>query len=187
MVRISENYRGWKPPLDATRVVDRLLRRLPARTIAGLGLVVLTCSGRMSRHRRRELTRWRRRKVKISDCLGLYHHASRGDRPWIELFVDNITGACPPALLRLPPMQDLLVGDVLFHELGHHIHFTQRPEHVHTESVAERLQGELLRRHVVWRVWLWLPVIVPVALVTLRHRVLGFLRWLIGAGRRQPA
>ena len=175
-VRICENYRGWQPPFDAERVVEGLLDRLPDHYLAGLDSVVLTCAGRMGRRRRRGLTRSRGRKVKIAECLGLYHRAWRGRRAWIELFVDNIAGRCSPSVLRLPPVRELFVGSVLFHELGHHLHATQRPEHTENEVVAERWQRQLLDRYVKPRLWAWLPVSFWVALAAEAYRAVRILR-----------
>ncbi len=139
----------------------------------------------MKRRRRRGLTRARRRKVRIAECLGLYHGAWRGQRAWIELFVDNVVGACPAYLLRLPPFRELLVGNVLFHELGHHLHATQRPEHAETEAVAERWQEELLDRHVLRRWWAFLPGSYWAALAAIVYRATLAVRRSRGRLRRR--
>lgn len=143
-VKIIENYRGWQPPFDAAAVTRRLLDRLPRRHLIGLDAVVLTCAARMSRRRRRRKTRSRGRKVPIVRCLGLYHQKWRGDPAWIELFVDNIVARLNRVALAPRTTRELLIGRVLFHELGHHLHATQRPEYREQEAVAERWEARLL-------------------------------------------
>ena len=48
---------------------------------------------------------------------------------FVCLHVDNILKSCPvPALLlRLPFVRYVVFADVLYHEIGHHIHKTCRP------------------------------------------------------------
>lgn len=170
MVKVIENFRGWDPSFDAKGVVEGLLGRLPKNYCIGLGSVVLTCAGRMPRRRRRSKTRSRKRVVRVADCRGLYHHAWRGEPAWIELFVDTIVGRCYPPALRLGPTQEYLLGDVLFHELGHHLHATQQPEHTEREVIAERWQSRLVRRQIFRRYWYWLPVYLFVGLGALLEK-----------------
>ncbi len=39
--------------------------------------------------------------------------------------------------LRIPLIREGKIADVLFHEIGHHIHFTCRPEYREKEDVAD--------------------------------------------------
>lgn len=160
MVEIVENYRGWEPPLDVEAVVQRLLSRLPEHYLYGLRSVVLTYAGGMSRERRRKKTGSRRKKVAIVRCRGLYHPKWRNEPAWIELFVDNILPGGSGPWVRLVPAQDFIIGDVLFHELGHHLHYTQAREHRETEAVAEDWEIRLLQKYVLRRYWHWLPFIL---------------------------
>jgi len=56
-----------------------------------------------------------------------------------------------------------MLGDVLFHELGHHIHQLHIPEHEGPENVAEKwskkLRGKLLRK----RYWYLMSLLYPLA------------------------
>ena len=68
----------------------------------------------------------------------------------------------PTWALRLRLVRSLVLGDTLYHELGHHIHAQQQPEHRERETVADEWQTRLLRvhvrrRHPMARVVLWLP------------------------------
>jgi hypothetical protein len=40
-------------------------------------------------------------------------------------------------------MRDVIFGHVLFHEIGHHIHHTIRPEHNEKEDVVDTWAGKL--------------------------------------------
>ena len=164
MVEIVESYRDWSPPIDVTRVVSRLLTGTEERYKVGLATVVLANTAGLSHGRRRQKTWSRGRKRLVVKCRGLYHQAWRGDPAWVELFVDNTLKGVPPWLLRLPLLQDAIVGDVLFHELGHHLHATQAPEYREPEDVAERWERRLSRQYTRRRYWYLIPLLYPVHL-----------------------
>ena len=50
------------------------------------------------------------------------------------------------------------VGDVLFHELGHHIHFTHRPHRREKEDVADVWKVRLQKRYTNNRFW-WMATL----------------------------
>ena len=159
-VGVIESYGDWPAPFDAARLVRRLLRSVPGRYLAGLRSVVLTTTGTLNRARRRQTTRSRGKKVRVATCAGLYHHASRGEPAWIELFVDTVVESTPRLLLRLPLWRDLEISSVLFHELGHHIHETLDPEHREPEVVAEAWCRRLSRAYFRRRYWYLVPLVV---------------------------
>ena len=89
--------------------------------------------------------------MKIAPALGLYHQEWKGERAWIEIFVDNTLRNWEAHwVLKLNFLREALIGDVLFHEVGHHIHFTSRPEYREREDVADvwkvRLKQNYTRR-----------------------------------------
>ena len=47
--------------------------------------------------------------------------------------MDKILSRLNRKILLIPPWQDLRIGLVLFHEVGHHIQLTIRPEHSEKE------------------------------------------------------
>ena len=173
MVDIVESYRDWAPPVDVSRVVSRLLSGTEKRYKVGLATVVLTNVAGLSRDRRRQKTWSRGRKRPIVKCRGLYHQAWRGDPAWVEVFVDNTLRGVPPWLLRLPLLQDAIVGDVLFHEIGHHLHATQAPEYREREDVAERWERRLSRQYTRRRYWYLIPLLYPIHLAVRGWRRLG--------------
>ena len=163
-VTINEDYNNFVPCCNAHKSVDRLLSGVPRKYLSGLKMVVLTNAGGLSRGKRRQKTLSRKRKVAIRDCGGLYREKWMGRPAQIEIFVDNVVKNMPPLLLRIPFFCDLCFAEVLFHELGHHIHRTQVPEFAEREDVAENW-GERLEHYVLRRQYWY--IFSPVRFVVL--------------------
>jgi hypothetical protein len=144
-VEIIESYKGFHPPIPAKRIVERLLAGIPDTYLIGLQSVVLTNASGLTGKQKRKKTWTRSRKILIQDAGGLYHRKWQNQSAWIEIFVDNLCKDWPRWAGRLPSLQDIFVGEILFHELGHHIHATQSPEHKEREGVAEEWRTELER------------------------------------------
>jgi hypothetical protein len=142
-VIIDEAHRNLKPYVIAQKAIDRLLSGIPKKYLSGLKSVVLSDSGALNHQRKRQKTLWRKHKVAIRKSFGLYHQRWQGQPAWIEIFVDNIIRDWPSWLLMVPFFRDLFFGEVLFHEIGHHIHYTQAPEHREREDVAEKWGKQL--------------------------------------------
>ena len=77
--------------------------------------------------------------------------------PYVELRVDKIIAASERWALFIPFLRDIVFGYVLFHELGHHIHSTIRPEHSEKEDVADTWAGKLGVNFVRKTYWYGLP------------------------------
>ena len=147
-VQISANYHEYTPPFSVEPIIRRMLDSIPGRYLNGLSEVVLTNTAGMSRERRRSVTRSRKRKIRVLDARGLYHPAWQRKPAWIEIFVDNtIRGWEKGIWLRLPVIREGKLGDVLFHEVGHHIHYTFRPEYKEREDVADTWKARLQRNY----------------------------------------
>jgi hypothetical protein len=145
--------------LAAERVVDRLVAGIPSEYTSGLDRIVLREAKELTgRERRRKVGAGRRRKLYLRDCLGSYHRARGSQRPWIELFVDNIEREYPSCFLRVPILADCILSRTLFHELGHHMHRTAHPEHRDSEVVAEEWVKVLGRRYFRRRYWYVVPL-----------------------------
>lgn len=160
-VAVSEVYKDYKPPVNAAGVVRTLIRYVPPKYLAGLGHVVLTNSSGLSHRRRRKKTWSRKHKLRIADARGVYRRRWKGQPAVIEIFVDNTVRTCPRGLLGVPPIRDLVFADVLYHELGHHIH-TMRPEYREQENVAESWSARLARSFFRRRYWYLQPLVYPV-------------------------
>jgi len=183
-------YRDWSAPIDVTRIVSRLLSTVPARYLAGLGSIVLSNASGLDRQRRRAKTLSRKHKASLAAARGLYHPRSHGRAAAIELFVDNIVEPWPHVLLRLPFVQDVAFGDVLFHEIGHHVHTTQVPEFREPEDVAEAWEERFSGSHLRRRYWYLVIALRPVFWLVSRVRRAGILRprsqsSVVPAGRRR--
>jgi hypothetical protein len=149
--RVIANFFGYAPPFEVVLTVERMLASVPPKYLIGLKEVVLTNSSGLPRRLRRSVTKSRKRKVRMVETLGLYHPAWRSGPAWIEIFVDNTLKRSESLwLLRLNFLREGKIADVLFHEIGHHIHFTIRPEYQEKEDVADvwkvRLKKQYLRR-----------------------------------------
>ena len=67
------------------------------------------------------------------------------------------------------------MSETLFHELGHHIHRTQRPEYEGRENIAEKWSKKLSGKFIRERYWYLLPLAVPISLIIGLARDIGRL------------
>ena len=148
LVSITASYHDYTPPFAVEPIVRRMLDSIPKRYLTGLSEIVLTNSSGLTRARRRSVTTSRKRKVRQATSLGLYHPAWNSNPAWIEIFIDNTVRGWDRGLwLKLPWMRESKIGDVLFHEIGHHIHFTARPKYKEREDVADTWKAVLERNY----------------------------------------
>ena len=71
-----------------------------------------------------------------------------GSQPWIEIFVDNVLRGWETGWwLKLGFLREGQIGDVLFHEIGHHIDYTVSPEYREKEDVADVWKVKLDRNY----------------------------------------
>lgn len=156
-VRITEAYGCYAPPLNVTSVVHRLLAPIPNQYARGLSCVVLSNLSSQPRRRRLGKTTSRGRRIRQSRVMGLYHQKWKGQPPWIELYVDQILGRWPKWTLWIPLFRDYAIGDVLYHELGHHVHLSIRPEYREKEDVANDWQKKFMRIFFRRKYWYLIP------------------------------
>jgi hypothetical protein len=148
-------FSDYEPPFDAAPIVQRMLDSVPKKYLIGLQEVVLTNASGLPKKLGVTVLKSRRRKVRLDKTAGLYHAAFSGKPAWIEIFVDNtLRGWESSWWLRIPLLREGKIADVLFHEIGHHIHFTCRPEYREKEDVADvwkvRLQDNYNRQRFRW-------------------------------------
>jgi len=157
---LREFYNDYTPPSWVFKTAGRLLLSVPDKYVRGLDSVVLTnYSGQPRRHRIGTIAS-RKRKVAKSRILGLYHRACRGKSAWIELYVDNISTRAEQGRW-IPSRREFSLGQVLFHEIGHHIHATAAPEYAEKEDVADRWGRDLFANYYWHRYWYLKPVRRP--------------------------
>lgn len=159
LLEIKEAYRAYAPPINATRIIRKLLASVPERYLRGLDCVVLTdMAGQPRRHRLGKTTS-RGRRIAQARVEGRYHPEWKGQPPWIELYVDQILKAYPRWAVWIPLIKYLALGDTLFHEIGHHVHYTVRPEHREGEDVADDWKKKFTGNFVRNRYWYLIPVL----------------------------
>ena len=146
--QVIVSFSDYEPPFDVASTTRHLLDSVPRKYLAGLSAVVLTNAGALPRKRRNNTIKARQRKSRLGAAAGLYHPAAKGNRAWIEIFVDNtLSGWEKGLLLRVPFIREGKLSDVLFHEIGHHIHRTARPEYREKEDVADVWKVRLQRNY----------------------------------------
>lgn len=65
----------------------------------------------------------------------------------------------------IPLVREIEFADVLFHEVGHNIHYEKRPEHREKEDVAEDWGSRLIAGYVRRRYWFLTPLLLPTSLI----------------------
>jgi len=162
-VEIREFYNDFVSPRYVRKLVAAMLSSVPPEYLRGLDCVVLTNHSGAPRRERLGKVTSRKRRVPQGRVLGRYYPAHRGKRPWIELYVDKLAAAVSVHPM-IPLVRTAVFGFVLFHEIGHHIDFTIRPEFREKEDVADEWRKKLLRRYLftryrfprpVWKVIGW--------------------------------
>lgn len=174
MPKIVAQLHGHEPPFDVAATVRRLLGSVPAKYLTGLGSVVITHSMALSSPSRKRVYRYASgRRVRIGDCPAYYQPGSGSESPHIALMMDKLLASWRPGVLRLPIFRDMAIADCLYHEIGHHVHATQRPARKDGEIVADQwrlyLFGQHWRRHYRFLRPLW-PLIRRVAMKAGRVR-----------------
>jgi hypothetical protein len=163
--RIIEAFESYRPPFDVTRAVRRMLRDVPPKFLHGLNSIVLTNVAALSRQQRNQRTRGRGQRTTLGEALGYYTQAWKGDPARITILVDNFEKQWGRSWLRFGIVRNMVFSELLFHELGHHIHRTHRPEYVGRENVADKWSKKLSRKFISNRYWYLIPVALPISLV----------------------
>ena len=161
MVEIQENYKDYEAPRCALKSVKRLIRHTPKKYFSDLQLVHLTNSDALNRKSRRQKTKSRKRKVSLNNCGGWYIEKWNNQPARIELLIDKIFYEFPSWALKIGFISDITLSGVFFHELGHHIHKTQAPEHQEREDVADKWENRLSRQYFWKRYWHLMILIWP--------------------------
>jgi hypothetical protein len=151
-ITIREFYNDYTPPEYVLHLVARMISSVPAKYTNGLDCVILTnLSGAPRRQRLGKVTS-RGRRVPQKRVLGRYHRARSSEPAWIELYVDRI---CAGIVVHpwIPLGRTASFAMVLFHEIGHHVHATVRPEFREKEDVADDWGKNLIGNYLRTRYW----------------------------------
>lgn len=165
---VREDYRDYRPPKWVEKSIRRLLQSLSSAHVGGLSAIVLTESSKVGKGR---AARARGRKYQLRECLGFYRRAHAGEPAAVFLIVDNILQS-RPQFHWLQFARDAMLGDVLYHEVGHHLHATVGSHAAGGETAAEAWKTRLGRLHFRRRYWYLRPLARParVLLRVLRRR-----------------
>ncbi len=161
-IEIKENYRNYVPPASIVATVTRLIDGISSDYLAGIKTIVLTNFEALNHNRRRQKNKSKGKKVAVKYSRGRYYHKYKGDPAWIELFVEKmLPNDVSKIILCIPFVCDMFVSDVLFHEIGHHIHAIRAPEHKEPEDVAEKWKKKLTKEYFTRKYWYVLPILRP--------------------------
>jgi hypothetical protein len=181
---IIENYRDFEPPPQLRRIIDNLIDCVPPNYLMGLKTIILTNQAALTRDQRRQKIWSRKRKYRLAEARGTYHRATHSRPATVWLYVDNILKGTPAWTLRLPLVRYVEFGEVLHHEIGHHIHAVHKPIHDGPENVADawsrKLSINFFRKHY----WYIVPVKYP--LLLLIKLALWIAQRLRSVTRRRP-
>ena len=150
-----ESYRGYKPPCNVAKTIELLLRYVPPSDLRGFGGIVLTNASGLSRSQRHRRTA---AGSHFSDVNGLYHQGSEGQKAYVEIFVDNIFKGWPVPIARLPFVRAIILSEVLYHELGHHVQSISKIRSSNREHFAESWELKAARRFMREHYWYLRPV-----------------------------
>jgi hypothetical protein len=156
-------FQNYTPPFDAEKAIRRLLRTVPPKYLWGLHAIVLTNVGSLSRMERDQRTRGRDRRIALGQALGYYTQAWKGEPARITLLLDNLEKQWGRSWLRFGFTRDIILSELLFHELGHHIHQLHIPEYEGPENVAEKWSKKLRWKFLRKRYWYLMPLLYPLA------------------------
>ena len=118
-VPVVEDYASYAPPAWVKPTIERLLGSLSDGHVGGLGAIVLSDAARATKRKMRTA-----RRNRHGIFIGRYHHARKQDRAWIEVVVDLALDRVPSRYFDVQFVRDFALSIVLFHEIGHHLHYT---------------------------------------------------------------
>jgi hypothetical protein len=155
-------FQNYAPPFDAEKAVRRMLRDVPLKFLHGLHTIVLTNVSALSRKERDRKT-WGRRRVALGETFGYYTQEWHGEPARITLLFDNVEKRWGRSWLRFGFTRDAVLADLLYHEIGHHIHRLHVPEYEGRENVAEKWSKKLWGKFLRHQYWYLMPLFYPLA------------------------
>jgi hypothetical protein len=156
---IVESYRDFEPPPNFRTTVETLLRYVPPKYLIGLKSVVLTNRAGLTRNKRRQKVWSRSHKVRLAESLGSYSSSTKSSPASVWLYVDNIVESGVRWFRWIPVLRYVVQGNVLYHEIGHHIHAEHRPVHEEREDVAEEWSSKLMKNFYRKHYWYIFPLL----------------------------
>jgi hypothetical protein len=164
-MQVIEFYIDFQPPFDIKGDTEDLLRHVPERYLVGLGSIVITNSGALNRNERNRKLLSRKRKVSMSRVRGTYTAATRSESAYITLYADKITDGHTGWFIKIPLVRHLILSEVLYHEIGHHIDDQHRPEYREKEDIADDWERKLGVTFFRRRYWYLIPFVRTIRLL----------------------
>lgn len=152
--KIVEQYQDYSPPVRVNEVVLLLMRYVPVEHLEGLRKIVMTNSASLLSSSKGKFVAEDGKRLRPAECLGLYSNGN------IFLVVDHIMRQYPEAFLLVPFFKKLAIGEILYHEVGHHIHKREQPGYRdNRETFADEWRDELLAIFFKARYWYLMPIL----------------------------
>ncbi len=152
-LKIVEQYQDYSPPVRVNEAVRLLMRHVPAEHLEGLHEIVLTNSASLLTSLKGNFTAGGQR-FRAADRRGFYWNGR------ICLVIDQIFRQYPESLLLVPMFKTWLIGKILYHEVGHHIHRLVQPGYRDKkEEFADEWRDKLLAAFVNKRYW-YLAIVI---------------------------
>ena len=184
-VEIIELYKNYTPPIAVIPVTRKLLDNIPQKYLMGLRRIVITNSSGLPRNELRKKVKSRKKKFSASEVRGFYHQQTGDSSAWIEVFVDKITGYEIGLYRKIPLLREMAFAEVLYHEVGHHIHKVLKREHREQEDIADEWEGKLLALYVREKYWYILPFLRLVTKLTQTKLYQGYERKMMEEVKRR--
>ena len=148
---------------NCVRQIQLLLQYVPSDHLVDLKEIVLTTISSLSRKRRRQKSA---SGSAVEDVHGLYHESCDGNSAWIEIFVDKTFSPFPVLLLKIPFFRNYALAQVLFHEIGHHVHaIRKKAKNDKEEEFANRFESKLSREFMYRHYWYLRPIFAFLRLI----------------------
>jgi len=142
-----EQYLEYSPPVHVYGSVSLLMRHVPEKYLAGVKKIVLTNSASLRSSYKGKYWAGDHR-IRAADSRGMYWDG------YIFLVIDHIFRGYPEVLLLLPIIKTYAIGEVFYHEVGHHIHKCEQPGYRdNKEVIADEWKEKLLTAFFSKRYW----------------------------------
>ena len=165
MIKIEENYKEYIPHPKIKKSIKRMISNVPQKRLLGIHVIILTNTKALNNKKRRQKTKSRKRKVALNKCLGWYIQKWDKNPAYIELLIDNIFENIPKWFYYSDFLVDIVLSSTVYHEIGHHIHYTQAPEFNEREDVAEKWKKKLSKKYFTRKYWYIVYPIKPIIYV----------------------
>lgn len=155
---LIDNYKNYTPPAFVHDSINRLLSGIPQKNLIGIKSIILTDVESMTSDRRKDNIKDIKKGQKT---LAFYSHKTKSKPAYISLYIDRIIGDYRGWGYRFHFVQDLIIGSILYHEIGHHIHYSKIPEYQEKEKVAKKWTKHLGGKYFWKHYWYFMIFLYP--------------------------